>query len=38
MASLILGAAGSAIGAAFGGFSIFGVAVTGAQIGGAIGA
>jgi hypothetical protein len=38
MASLILGAAGSAIGSAFGGFSIFGVTVTGAQIGGAIGA
>ncbi len=38
MASLILGAAGSAIGGSFGGFTLFGATINGAQIGGAIGA
>ncbi|HVZ90062.1 MAG TPA: glycoside hydrolase TIM-barrel-like domain-containing protein [Rhizomicrobium sp.] len=38
MASLVLGVVGSAVGGLFGGFSLFGAALTGAQIGGAIGA
>lgn len=38
MASIILGAAGSAIGSALGSFSLFGTVISGAQIGGAIGA
>jgi len=37
MASLILSAAGTAIGSGFGGVSLFGATITGAQIGGAIG-
>lgn len=37
MASLVLGAAGAAIGASFGGVTFLGVAVSGAQIGGALG-
>jgi hypothetical protein len=37
MASLILGIAGSAAGAALGSFSLFGATITGAEIGGAIG-
>src|SRR5215467_5257135 len=38
MASLILGAVGSAVGGSLlGGFSLFGATITGAQIGGAIG-
>ncbi len=37
MASLVLGAAGSALGASFGGISALGVSLTGAQIGGALG-
>ena len=38
MASLVLGAVGSAVGASFGSFSLFGFTISGAQIGGAIGA
>lgn len=38
MASLILGAAGSAVGASLGSFSLLGAAISGAQIGGALGA
>ena len=39
MASLVLGVVGSGLGASlFGGFSLFGVAISGAQIGGALGA
>jgi hypothetical protein len=37
MASVILSAVGSAIGSGYSGFSLFGVTVSGAQIGGAIG-
>ncbi|MDR3527323.1 MAG: glycoside hydrolase/phage tail family protein [Rhizomicrobium sp.] len=37
MASLVLGAAGSALGASFGGISFLGVSLSGAQIGGALG-
>ncbi|HEY4112854.1 MAG TPA: glycoside hydrolase TIM-barrel-like domain-containing protein [Rhizomicrobium sp.] len=37
MASLVLGLAGSALGAGLGSFSLFGVAVSGAEIGGFIG-
>jgi hypothetical protein len=38
MASLVLGTVGQAIGASFGSFSVFGFSISGAQIGGAIGA
>ena len=38
MASMILGAVGSAIGSSYSGVSIFGMTLSGAQIGGAIGA
>lgn len=38
MASLVLGAVGSMIGSSFGGVSLFGYAISGAQIGGMIGA
>jgi len=38
MASLVLAAAGSAAGASLGSFSLFGLTMTGAQIGGAVGA
>lgn len=37
MASLVLGAAGSALGASYGGFQILGLTMSGAQIGGALG-
>lgn len=38
MASLVLGAVGQAVGASFGSFSLFGFSISGAQIGGALGA